>query len=135
MCRSAATGAREVKSLRPTGGRSFLGEKAVREPCSSAAFVCMISIDQTCDSCIICAHFLHLDPPETRLKKRLNLDLTPRTKAKLQDLQTRSDAASFTEVIRRALDLYDRVLQYQQGNGEIVLVTPDGSQEKVWILT
>jgi hypothetical protein len=71
---------------------------------------------------------------EFRSKTRFNLELTPKTKEKLQDLQARSDASSSAEVVRRALDLYDRILRHQQANGEILLVTPGAPGERVWIL-
>ena len=47
-------------------------------------------------------------PPDKR--ERLNLAISPSTRERLQDLQQRTDAATMSEVIRRALAIYDDLL-------------------------
>jgi len=46
-------------------------------------------------------------PKRAQPKVRLNLDLTPAAKARLVMLKERLDADSFSEVIRRALELLE----------------------------
>ena len=66
-------------------------------------------------------------------KIRLNLDLTPQVKERLRHLQDRTDSASLTEVIRRALALYEIAIAHLEKNGRIVLENKDGSTETLTI--
>jgi hypothetical protein len=66
-------------------------------------------------------------------KVRLNLDLTPRAKEMLEELQSRTDAASLVEVVRRALAFYDW-LASRKDEGTIVLEKPDGTRETLHFL-
>jgi hypothetical protein len=52
----------------------------------------------------------------------------------MQAVQHRSQAASLTEVLRRALALYDLVTEHIVDGGDIVLVDSNGKQEKLRIL-
>jgi hypothetical protein len=52
----------------------------------------------------------------------------------MQEVQNRSHAASLTEVLRRALALYDLVTEHVTGGGEILLVDSSGAKEKLRIL-
>ena len=70
-------------------------------------------------------------PPE---KVRLNLELSRPVHEQMQALQKRSDASSLTEVIRRALALYDVVTEHLSGGGQVVLRREDGEEEKLRIL-
>jgi hypothetical protein len=54
-------------------------------------------------------------------KYRFNLELTPGAKTQMEDLQRRVEAASLTEVVRRALAVYDALQQHTSENWEIVL--------------
>jgi hypothetical protein len=63
-------------------------------------------------------------------KYRFNLELTPSAKKQLDDLQTRTEAASITEVIRRALAVYDALEQHKSQNWEIVLRQKEKGLEK-----
>jgi len=65
---------------------------------------------------------------------RLNLDLSPKVKALLNDLQQRSDATSQVEVIRRALAVYDMFLEHEESGGKTILENSDGSREIVRLI-
>lgn len=54
-------------------------------------------------------------------KYRFNLELTNGAKKRLDDLQKRTEAASITEVIRRALSVYDALEQHKSDGWEIIL--------------
>ena len=54
-------------------------------------------------------------------KYRFNLELTKGAKVQLEDLQQRTEAASLTEVIRRALAVYDALQQHASEDWEIIL--------------
>lgn len=60
-----------------------------------------------------------------RKKPRLNLELDHATKARLDGLYGRTNAASLTEVIRRALHLYEVVIE---SGGEIIVRTDAGDK-------
>jgi len=70
-------------------------------------------------------------PPE---KVRLNLEFPSPIYKQLESVQQRSHAASLTEVLRRALALYDLATEHAAEGGEIVLVDSKGKQEKLRIL-
>ena len=69
-----------------------------------------------------------------REKVRLNLEIHPDVKARLDDLQERTQAASLTEVIRRSLALYNLVVDLQQEGGRITLHRKDGTAETLAVL-
>ena len=69
-----------------------------------------------------------------REKVRLNLEIHPDVKARLDDLQDRTQAASLTEVIRRSLALYNLVVDLQEEGGRIIINRKDGSTETLAIL-
>jgi hypothetical protein len=69
-----------------------------------------------------------LTPPE---RVRLNLELSKQVYDQMQTLQKRSDATSLTEVIRRALALYDVITEHVSDGGKIVLRDKDGNDENV----
>jgi len=64
-------------------------------------------------------------------KYRFNLELTKGAKKQLDSLQKRTEAASITEVIRRALALYDALEEHKAANWEIVLRNKDKGVEKL----
>jgi hypothetical protein len=72
-----------------------------------------------------------LENENTKPKFRLNLDLSPRVKEQLHDLQQRSDASSLVEVIRRALAVYDLVLDHEGARGKLILEYADGTRERL----
>lgn len=65
---------------------------------------------------------------------RLSLDVTPTVRQQLEDLEIRTEAGSLTEVIRRALALYDLVVEHQEDGGKLVFSHPDGSDETLRVL-
>ncbi len=72
---------------------------------------------------------------EQKSKKfRLNLEFSPNVEEKLQRLKTKSDSASFTEVIRRSLALFDLYVEQAESGGEVIFRDSDGSEEKLKIL-
>ena len=67
-------------------------------------------------------------------KYRFNLELTPAAKRQLDDLQKRSNAASTTEVIRRALAVYDALQHYTADDWELILRHKKKGTEKPVLL-
>lgn len=70
----------------------------------------------------------------SKSKVRLNLDISPKVKDQLLDLQKRSDAVSLVEVIRRAVAVYDMFLDHEERGGRTILENKDGSKERVRLL-
>lgn len=64
-------------------------------------------------------------------KTRLSLEVPKKTRDQIDDLVTRSGASSLTEVIRRALALYDLVLEHKDEEGTVVLRHKDGREEVI----
>jgi Arc/MetJ-type ribon-helix-helix transcriptional regulator len=62
-------------------------------------------------------------------KSRLSLEIPKQTRDQIDDIVKRSGASSLTEVIRRALALYDLVLEHKAENGTLVLRHKDGREE------
>ena len=69
-----------------------------------------------------------------RDRVRLNLEVQQDVKDRLDELQERTHASSLTEVIRRALALYNLVVDDQGDGGKVVLQNRDGSSETLTIL-
>lgn len=67
-------------------------------------------------------------------KIRLNLELTPAVAERLDYLEELSGAHSRTEVIRRALSLYDVLLSKLSGDTSLVLRHPDGREETLILI-
>ena len=57
-----------------------------------------------------------------------------KTRDQLTDIVKRSGASSLTEVIRRALALYDLVLEHNSDKGTLVLRHKDGREEVLRII-
>ena len=71
-------------------------------------------------------------------KYRFNLELTQGAKKQLDELQKRTEAASLTEVIRRALAVYDALEQHIADDWKVVLRKKGKNNteiEKVVLLT
>jgi hypothetical protein len=59
--------------------------------------------------------------PARTPKNRVQLDLTPRSMNILAELKEKTEAASYAEVIRNALKLYDGLIaEAEKGNGFLV---------------
>jgi Ribbon-helix-helix protein, copG family len=67
------------------------------------------------------------DEPEDRI--RLNLAVSAQVKERLDRLQRTSDAASITEVIRRALAVYEDLLNVRKGGAKVVVEHRGGTKE------
>ena len=66
---------------------------------------------------------------------RLNLALTPAVKERLADLQGRIEADTMTEVIRRALAVYERILELDEEGFALEITDRDGKvidRLRVW---
>ncbi len=64
-------------------------------------------------------------PKSMQGRRRINLELTSKTFDNIDRLQELSNAASKTEVIARALALYDVVLEHRNTGGRVVLEKDD----------
>jgi hypothetical protein len=67
-------------------------------------------------------------------KYRFNLELTKGAKDQLEELQRRTEAASLTEVIRKALAVYDALQQHTATDWELVLRHKEKKTEKPVLL-
>jgi hypothetical protein len=67
-------------------------------------------------------------------KSRLNFEVPKKVRDQLDDLVKRSAASSFTEVVRRALALYDLVLEHSANGGDLVLRDKTGREQTVKLL-
>ena len=67
-------------------------------------------------------------------KVRLNLELNSIARDQLERVQKRIHSPSLTEIIRRALALFDLFTEHTARGGEIVFKHPDGEEEKLHIL-
>lgn len=59
-------------------------------------------------------------------KVRLNLEVTEAVRDRLENLQEVSEADSMTEVVRRALTVYELVVKTDRDGGRVVLEKSDG---------
>ncbi len=60
---------------------------------------------------------------------RLNLDMSPATRERLEALRNDTDADTFAEVIRKSLAVYDALFRAQE-EGAVVLVQQDGRPDR-----
>ena len=67
-------------------------------------------------------------------KQRVQFDFLPEALDRLDALVNETGAASRAEVVRRALVLYDRMLEAEKEGNEIVLKTRKGEEQKVILL-
>lgn len=66
--------------------------------------------------------------------KRLNLELSEQARERLEKLKDISDLSSFTDVVKRALVLYEKCLDIQKQGGKIILQSKDDSQTELIII-
>lgn len=62
------------------------------------------------------------------------MDVTPEARDKLESVQRKSGASTLIEVFKKAMALYELVLDQQATNGKVILENPDGSREVLRIL-
>ncbi|WP_244119793.1 ribbon-helix-helix protein, CopG family [Burkholderia gladioli] len=67
-------------------------------------------------------------------KVRLNLDMSVEVKEQIEALRDRMRADSMSEVIRRALAVYDFMLTQQDEGAIVVLRSNDGSDTRLPLL-
>ena len=67
-------------------------------------------------------------------RTRLSLDVSPKVREQLDHLEARTEAGSITEVVRRALSLYDLVTEHQVEGGKLVFRHADGDEEILRVL-
>lgn len=67
-------------------------------------------------------------------KVRLNLEVPKHVRTQLDDIVARSTCSNLTEVVRRALALYDLVLEHTGQGGDVVFRHEDGKEEILRIL-
>jgi hypothetical protein len=60
---------------------------------------------------------------------RVNLEVHPEVRDNMKSLQKKSKAASLAEVFKRALALYEMVLDHHRAGGKIVFESKDGERE------
>jgi hypothetical protein len=77
---------------------------------------------------------LNTEPVSIRGRARVNLDLDSKVKSRIENLRERSGATTLSEVVRRALVLYDVVLENYSKGGMLVFINDDGSEERVHIV-
>lgn len=70
--------------------------------------------------------------PRGPVKSRLNLEMAQVVRGQLERLQSETGADSMTEVVRRALLLYELVVGVQKGGGQVVF--RDDAGERVVII-
>jgi hypothetical protein len=66
-------------------------------------------------------------------KPRLNLELDHATKARLDRLHKTTGAVSLTGVIRKALRLYEAVLECEERGGRVVLRSGNEEREVLFL--
>lgn len=59
-------------------------------------------------------------------KTRVQFDLTPRAMALLTELKEKTDAASYAEVVKNALKLYDGLISEVEKGSEFLIRDKDG---------
>ena len=59
-------------------------------------------------------------------KSRVQLDLTPTALARLKFLMEKTEAASYAEVVRNALKLYDGLVEMSEQGAQFIRKDPDG---------
>lgn len=66
-------------------------------------------------------------------KSRLNLDLPQKTRERLEQLRVETHADSMTEVVRRALEVYETILKASKTNS-LLLRSQDGTERQIFIV-
>jgi len=72
-------------------------------------------------------HKRHKRSGEERDTTRVQLELPPQAMERLQQLKEKTEAASYAEVIRNALRLYEALIQEADRGAEFQVKEPDGT--------
>jgi hypothetical protein len=67
-------------------------------------------------------------------KYRINLEFPPAVGPRLAALQLKTEAASKTEVLRRALDAYKLLVDYRGQGARVFIHDADGTQREVILI-
>ena len=67
-------------------------------------------------------------------KFRLNLELTPAAKERLDKVQKATESPSIVETIRRALALYELILQRRAQGSKLIFREPTGAEREIELL-
>lgn len=67
-------------------------------------------------------------------KVRLNLEVPERVRARIEALQSMTESDSMTEVIRRALALYDVVVEARSNGQTLLIRDADGTTREMVVL-
>ena len=73
-------------------------------------------------------------PPKARRKVRLNLELDVTVRAQIERVRERTRADSLSEVIRKALAVYDPLTAADAAGKRIILRGDDGKEVELWLL-
>jgi hypothetical protein len=65
---------------------------------------------------------------------RLNLEIAPAVRDRLERLRDETEAESLTEVIRRALAVYQVLVEESRGTKEIIIRSKDGSEQTLLLV-
>lgn len=71
---------------------------------------------------------------DKRVRERLNLVLTEETMQRMDKLVQRSGAESRTEVIRRALAVFDELTEAYQSGARIIIRHESGEEEAIRLI-
>jgi hypothetical protein len=66
------------------------------------------------------------DPEVERVTTRVQLEMPPQAMVRLQKLKERTEAASYAEVIRNALRLFEALVEEHDKGASFFLKRPDG---------
>lgn len=67
-------------------------------------------------------------------RKRLNLDVAISTMKRIDRLRKATEAESITEVIRKALAVYDLIIERRKEGAKVYIQAPDGPPIEIEIL-
>lgn len=65
---------------------------------------------------------------------RTSLDLSPRLRSTISNLQKETDVNSMVDVIRSSINLYDKLITASRRGEKIYIATSDGKMEQVIIV-
>ncbi len=71
---------------------------------------------------------------EKQERIRLSLTVTPAVRDRLERIQNNCEAESITEVIRRALAVYEDLLSVRRNGGKVLLKLPNGETESLRVI-
>jgi len=76
-----------------------------------------------------------MDGEPGRATTRVQLEMPPQAMVRLQKMKDRTEAASYAEVIRNALRLFEALVDEHEKGGEFSLKRPDGEvvQYKIFV--